>query len=83
MRVGCPEGNKVRLCPARAIMIKREITPYLWLNLPVLANAKEDKPEHQQDGSGYHHPIRIFIAESMLIRAPYFFVSASQPSSRA
>jgi len=30
------------------------------LNLPVLANAKTDKPEHQQDGSGYHHPIRIF-----------------------
>ena len=38
---------------------------FLWLimiglNLPVLANAKTDKPEHQQDGSGYHHPIRIF-----------------------
>lgn len=24
MRVGCPEGNKVRLCPDRAIMIERE-----------------------------------------------------------
>jgi hypothetical protein len=32
MRVGCPEGNKVRLCPARAIMIEREITPYLWVH---------------------------------------------------
>jgi hypothetical protein len=33
----------------------------IGLNLPVLANAKTDKPEHQQDGSGYHHPIfRIF-----------------------
>jgi hypothetical protein len=30
------------------------------LNLPVLANAKTDKPEQQQDGSGYHHPIPIF-----------------------
>jgi hypothetical protein len=30
------------------------------LNLPVLANAKTDKPDHQQDGSGHHHPIRIF-----------------------
>ncbi len=29
-------------------------------NLPVLANAKTDKPKHQQDGSGYHYPIRIF-----------------------
>jgi len=32
----------------------------IWLNLSVLANAKTDKPEHQQNGSGYHHPIRIF-----------------------
>src|SRR6476646_5436910 len=30
------------------------------LNQPVLANAKTDKPDYQQDGSGYHHPIRIF-----------------------
>jgi hypothetical protein len=29
-------------------------------NLPVLAKYKTDKPEHQQDGSGYHHPIPIF-----------------------
>jgi hypothetical protein len=32
----------------------------IGLNLPVLANAKTDKPDHQQNGSGYHHPIRIF-----------------------
>jgi hypothetical protein len=33
MRVGYPEeGNKVRLCPARAIMIEREIAPYVWVH---------------------------------------------------
>jgi len=32
VRVGCPEGIKVRLCPARAIMIEWEITPYLWVH---------------------------------------------------
>jgi hypothetical protein len=32
----------------------------IGLNLPVLANAKTDKPDHQQNGSGYHHPIPIF-----------------------
>jgi hypothetical protein len=26
----------------------------IGLNLPVLAKYKTDKPEHQQDGSGYH-----------------------------
>jgi hypothetical protein len=30
------------------------------LSLPVKANAKTDKPDHQQDGSGYHHPIPMF-----------------------
>jgi hypothetical protein len=34
--------------------------PFHMINLPVLAHAKTDKPEHQQDGSGYHHPIQIF-----------------------
>jgi hypothetical protein len=32
----------------------------IGLSLPVLANAKTDKPDHQQNGSDYHHPIRIF-----------------------
>jgi hypothetical protein len=33
---------------------------FIPFNLPVLAKYKTDKPEHQQDGSGYHHPIPIF-----------------------
>jgi hypothetical protein len=31
----------------------------IGLNLPVLAKYKTDKPEHQQDGSGYHQPTPI------------------------
>jgi hypothetical protein len=28
-----------------------------------------DNPEHHQDGSGYHHPMRVFHrAESMLLK---------------
>jgi hypothetical protein len=42
------------------ISLRLHIRLLIGLNLPVLANYKTDKPEHQQDGSGYHHPIRIF-----------------------
>jgi hypothetical protein len=44
----------------RAVRLHFLLLIMIGLNLPVLANAKTDKPDHQQNGSGYHHPIRIF-----------------------
>src|SRR5258707_15814879 len=42
----------------------------IWHNLPVLANAKTDKPEHQQAAPATIIQSGYSIAESMLIRAP-------------
>jgi hypothetical protein len=57
--------------------------PWPSLNLPVLANAKPINPSTGRTAPATIIQSGYSIAESRLIRAPYFCESASQRSSRA
>jgi hypothetical protein len=69
--------------PAHCLRSRNELrTRLIGLNLPVLAKYKTDKPEHQQDGSGYHHPILIFHRREHAQLGTFFAFSPSSTRRR-
>jgi len=48
-------------------------------NVSVLIECKPDEPKHDQDGSGHHHPMRVFPIEEQLEHFGHCFLSRYFP----
>jgi len=49
------------------------------LNVPVSMKCKTDKPERHKDGSGHHHPLRLFPIEQQVEHFGHYSPSCSFP----